>query len=319
MQSQNSHPDPTIDPALPADVLPTSPVPAARIIPTRNPPIWRSAAWLVPLAALALFIAIAWRAQAERGPTIRIFFEQGHGVQPGDPLSLRGVRVGEVRRVLVSRDLSRVEVVATLTPHAEGVATQGTKFWIVRPEVSLRGVTGLDTLLGPRYIECAPQTSNNTEDTAQRRAYVFEGLASPPESRLAPPGSTIIVLNTNNRGSLTPGTPILYRGMRVGEIHSFELVPVATHVRVTAVIDPAYAHLIRDNVRFWNASGFGVDFGVISGLTLRTASLESLITGGVAFAIPNNPGRIVSNGHEFELADEANPAWLRWNPAITPP
>src|SRR5262245_27244074 len=107
--------------------------------------------WVLPLlAAIATgaFVFDAWR---QRGPLITIEFAQGAGIGPGDPVMLRGVRVGEVRAVRVSRDLAHVDVEARLRNDATGLTAEGTRYWIVRPEISAGRVAGLDTIFGPRY------------------------------------------------------------------------------------------------------------------------------------------------------------------------
>ncbi|MFG0283942.1 MAG: MlaD family protein, partial [Phycisphaerales bacterium JB039] len=111
-----------------------------------------SLAWIWPVLALALAGWLGWGAMQARGPVINIRFAQGAGIEPGDPLTYRGLDVGAVREVRLSPGLGSVVVEAELKPHAAGLAREGAKFWIVRPSVSLRRVSGLETLIGPRYI-----------------------------------------------------------------------------------------------------------------------------------------------------------------------
>ncbi len=46
--------------------------------------------------------------------------------------------------------------------------------------------------------------------------------------------------------------------------------------------------LIRENTKFWNASGIHVSGGIFSGLSVSTESLEGLMAGGIALTTPNN-------------------------------
>lgn len=73
---------------------------------------------------------------------------------------------------------------------------------------------------------------------------------------------------------------------------------------------------MRDNSRFWVASGVGVDWGLFSGLSVRADSLDALIEGAVAFATPNRPGDRVSGGHGFALESEPDSKWFEWDPSI---
>ena len=67
-----------------------------------------------------------------------------------------------------------------------------------------------------------------------------------------------------------------------------------------------------------NASGLRVKGGVFSGISVTTESLESLMTGGVAMATPENPdmGGRVTAGHRFRLHAELKDEWLGWRPVI---
>jgi hypothetical protein len=67
---------------------------------------------------------------------------------------------------------------------------------------------------------------------------------------------------------------------------------------------------------FWNSSGISADFG-LSGLHLHAESLESLLTGGVAFATPDSSGHAVKAGSVFKLHPEFKEKWLAWDPPLT--
>ncbi len=287
---------------------PTTMLPEARIVPRRS---WASWAWIAPLLALLVVGALVYEAIRQRGLPITITFRDGRGLSANDPVNCRGVQVGVVERVRLSPNLEGVSARVRLYPDAEALAAEGAAFWIVRPEVSLRGVTGLDALLGPRYIEVAPAPTGSARQTR------FTGLESPPRLNAAAPGSLTIVLLAPRRGSVSIGSPVTYRDVRVGSVFDIRLAGDATRVEISAAIDPPYVELVRDTSQFWNASGVGVDFGLFGGLTLRADSLESILTGGIAFATPSKrPGSTVKAGHRFDLAAQVDPEWLTWDPVI---
>lgn len=283
---------------------------AAPLASVERAPRRLSWVWLVPFLALALLgTYLGVEVSKEKGPSISITFQDAAGLETGAALIHRGLKVGIVREVELTETLESVRVRADLAPHAAGLAREGAKFWVVRPEVSLAKVEGLETLLGPRYIAVRP-----AEDGAPP-ARSFAGDEGPPPRD--PDGSLEIVLLARSAGEIVPGTPVLYRGMPVGVVRHKELAADATRVRVTASIDPAHSKLVRENTRFWNASGVGVDFGLFRGLTLNAGTLDSMLQGALRFATPNRPGEPVQAGHEFELASEPDSSWLDWSPEIT--
>jgi paraquat-inducible protein B len=110
--------------------------------------------------------------------------------------------------------------------------------------------------------------------------------------------------------------PVTYREVTVGKVVGFELGQTADRVLIHILIEPRYAGLVRGGSRFWNSSGFGFDWGLFKGATVRTESLETLIDGGIAFATPDgeqmgNPARPQQT---FALFDKPEDAWLQWAP-----
>ncbi|MBX3402233.1 MAG: MCE family protein [Phycisphaeraceae bacterium] len=270
--------------------------------------------WFVPVLAVGLVGVLFFQAYAQRGPLITINFANGEGLRAGDPVSFRGVQVGKVREVLLTPDLAGVSTRVELNKDAAGLAVEGSRFWVVRPELSLTRVSGLETLLGPRYIEAEPGPAGAPA------ARSFQGLQTPPRGagRGLPgaEGGLELTLSGTRLGSVTPGSPVVYREVRVGSVLAADLSPDSRTVDVQVRIDPAYVHLVRENTRFWNVSGIGLDLG-LGGLKLRAGSLESVLAGGIAFATPNRPGQPVAPGHRFELAESADDSWLKWTPDLT--
>ena len=74
-------------------------------------------------------------------------------------------------------------------------------------------------------------------------------------------------------------------------------------------IQPQYAHLVKENSRFWNASGIQVK-GDLSGFKFRTESLASIISGGIAFQTPEDVNDVsgVENFTEFPLYEDYDEA-----------
>jgi paraquat-inducible protein B len=281
----------------------------AAVVVKRGWTIWP---WLIPIGAAVTLAVFAWQALAMRGPLVTIEFADGNGIAPGDPVSFRGVRVGDVTAVRLSEHLSKVAVEARLHRDAAGLAAEDSQWWIVRPEISAARVSGLDALLGPRYLEVSPGSGGVK--------YKFAGLDHSPgggrDAQSAATGALELVLEASQRGSLAVDSPVLYRGMRVGSVRSMALGGTAQTVDVVVVIDAEYRALVRANSKFWSAGGIGVDFGLMRGLSVRAGSLESLVVGAVAFATPTKIGDEVESGHRFPLAAESKQEWMEWSPAV---
>lgn len=297
----NTRPSHPADPASGSDEIPVALVRPRRI----------SLVWLLPVVAL---LGIGWamfhQFTQQRGPMITITFTRADGLEPGAEIVHRGIAVGVVRAVRLTPDLGAVRVTAELRPDARGIARDGTGFWVVRPEVSLSRVAGLETLLGPRYIAARPGPA----DAPMVRT--FTGLDGPPAAPESADDALLIRLVAHQAGTLGPGAPVVYRGVPVGVVREVSLAEDARSVVATAAIEPGFARLVRTNSRFWLTSGVGVDWGLFSGLSVRADSIDSLLRSTVSLATPDRPGPVVTQGHEFGLADEPEDRWLKWDPSL---
>jgi len=223
------------------------------------------------------------------------------------------VQIGEVRSVRLASDARTVIVDLDVAPNASGVAVEGTMLWVVRPEVSLRGVSGLDALFGPRSIAVEPGPVGGARKTS------FDGLTEAPPLPTPSDGSLVLTLRGTRRFSLGPGSPVAYRDVQVGQVLEYRLAADAATVELTVTIDAEHAHLVRANSRFFSLSGISADWGIFKGLDVRTDSLESVVVGGIGFATPDRPGQAVASGHEFELSEAPEDGWLKWQPRIASP
>ncbi len=244
-----------------------------------------------------------------RGTSVEIRLDRGDGLGAGTPIRYKGLEVGEVDSVTLSDDLGHVVLRARITAAESRIARAGTQFWVVRPELGLMRTANLDTLVSGPYLEVAPGTSGAA---AQAR---FVGQEREPQK--AGEGLAL-VLSAARLGSIKPGNAVTYREVKVGEVTGYELGQTADRVLIRVLIEPRYAALVHTGSRFWETSGFGVDFSLFKGASLRTDSLESLIEGGVAFATPDGErmGQRALPGQTFALFKEPQEEWFDWAPKI---
>ena len=267
----------------------------------------RSWAWLVPLLAMIGAVAFLARAWDQRGTPITIHFQDGHGIEAGDSMRYRGIEVGRVHEVRLARGMGGVDVRVQLEESSADLARTGAGFWVVRPRIAAGAVSGLDTLVGARYLTVDPPP------VEAPRATHFVGLEEEPLR--SPEGSLELTLEADAGGGVARGAPVTYRRQPVGRVLEVGLSGDARLVEVSISIDPAYAGLVLENTRFFETSGLDLDFG-LSGLELSVESLEALIAGGVGLATPEENAPPATSGQRFPLYASADPEWLQWRPAL---
>ena len=151
-----------------------------------------------------------------------------------------------------------------------------TEFWLVKPEISLAGVSGIEALLSGNYITFRPARG--------KPEHRFHALDDAPPLAEGKPGLHIS-LDAPDGGSLIPGSPVYSRHIHVGEVERVMLKKDGNAVQIDLYIEPEYASLVRTNTHFWNVSGVHVH-GPLSHLKVETDSLLAILKGGVAFSTP---------------------------------
>ena len=249
---------------------------------------------------------------ADKGREIRLYFSSGASLSKGTEIKYEGIKVGEVTAVELDQSMQGVVVSARLAPSAKAIAREGSRFWVVKPQLGLVGTRNLETLVTGAYISVLPGSGDVLTE--------FIGFERAPPLR-APAKGLNVILSADQRGSLKEGVKVFYRDIPVGEVYGFELSSDARRTLIHINIEPRYATLVRRNTRFWNSSGVAINFGLFTGTTIRSKSVESLLEGGIAFATPEGRGEdglappAEANQH-FPLHADVEPSWLRWAPAI---
>ncbi len=278
---------------------------------TRRPRWQISLIWLVPLLAALIGLSLVVGSWMSKGPHIVISFQDAQGITAGKTeVKYKNVVIGKVSNISLSRDRRLVLVGVDLDKNAATFATQGSRFWVVRPRVGAGGVSGLGTLLSGPYI--GADTGGSTQRQTQ-----FKGLETPPPLTHNESGGSFY-LTTDNLGSLDIGSPVYYRRIQVGRVVAYHLDDDGKGVTIQVFIKAPDDKFVTTDTHFWNASGINVSLSA-SGLKVDTQSLVSLVSGGIAFQTPGGDGgdhAPAPTGSRFKLFDDKETAM---QPADGPP
>lgn len=254
-----------------------------------------SSVWVVPLAALAVAGWLVWKHYADRGPVAHVRFETADSIESGKTeVRLRSVRVGFVESIDLAEDLRSIVADIRMDPEYAGLLRQDSRFWVVKPRFSASSISGLSTIISGAYIELEPGES-------RIMAQHFDGLEEPPVTSATVPGLRLTLV-AEDAGSLAVGSPIYYRGFEVGRVERRSLDIDNRSIRFEVFIEEDYASLVREGTCFWNTSG--IDFAAgADGFKLSTSSLQAMLSGGAAFAVPKGgtAGEPASNGDIYKL------------------
>lgn len=229
-------------------------------------------------------------------------------LSPGLPIRYLGITIGQLESLALGEGNNQVIAKAVLYPeYVKDFARLGSRFSVVSPQISAAGVNHLETLLQP-YINVdpgkgRPQRSFELQESTITDARYLDGLN--------------VVMDAPEGGSLTVGTPVLFRGIEVGTVTGTSLGSMADRVQITLRISKKYQHLVRNNSVFWLASGYNLKFGLIGGV-VKTGTFQQFIQGGIAFATPPTVPLApqATSGKHFLLEDEEPKDWRKWGTAL---
>ena len=263
----------------------TQRLPSAVVLPRSAPgrrfPAWLrlpSLVWLVPAVAALLGIWLAIHALRQRGPTVTITFATAEGLEAHrTTIKYKSVNIGIIKSVDLLADRSGVVVTAELTRQVEGLLVDDARFWVVRPRVSMAGVSGIGTLISGAHIGF----DRGSAETSRRE---FVGLEAPPTT-IADRRGQRFVLHADDAGSLDVGSPLYLRRLQVGQVTRLALDQRGEGVVLEVFVDAPHDQRVTTQTRFWNASGVDLSLSA-RGLRLDTQSLASVLLGGVALETP---------------------------------
>ncbi len=170
---------------------------------------------------------------------IQVRFESGDGIQANKTEVLyKGISVGKVTDLHVSKDIKGVVATIEIKKEAQEYLSKDTRFWLVKPRVSLAGVTGLEA--GRGFAVVADEVRNlahRAQESAQQIQKMIEELqigareavATMTESQRYSLESVEIANRAGERlGSVTS---------RIGEIDSMNQSVATATEEQTAVVD----------------------------------------------------------------------------------
>lgn len=257
--------------------------------------LWDSASliWAIPIVALAIGLAAAWQIYDQQGPLIEVSFTDAAGIRVQETqLRYRDLKVGTVEQVRFSDDLAKVVVSIRIDKDLAHYIDSDALFWVARPQVSTRGVSGLDTVLSGVYIQ------GNWDNIVSSPRSRFEGLDDAPLLGLGRQGITFKLQSA--KGLPGAGTPILYKNVEVGVIGETSFSADGTGVTADVVIYEPFNDFVTTSTRFWDISGFSFTLDA-AGAQLNFTSLASLISGGVTFETIGSGGERLTEGAVYDL------------------
>ncbi len=229
--------------------------------------------WIVPFIALIIAAWLAYQYFSELGPEIKISFPANEGLNAGQSqIKYRNVPIGTIKKIVLQKDGEGVTVIARMEKSAVPYLNSNAKFWIVKPEVGMSGVSGLDTLISGTYINMHSEKGGKSQK-------IFSGLSE--GYRYSEEGK-YFQLTAPSGYNIKEGTPIFLKNIQVGQVEHINISLDGQSVEFAIFIKQHYVAYVHRSSKFWVTSAIDVSF---SGgrLDVNMAPVTSLVQGGIEF------------------------------------
>ena len=240
------------------------------------------------------------------GVPISITFQNGRGMRAGQTrLTYLGIPVGIVHELKTVG--GQVQVIARLNPGFDFLRLAGAGFTLVEPQISLKGVSGLETILTGVVIECEPGRGSSLKTS-------FTGRVPKDENLVVEQSEAGRKFRLVSRATSTgQGAPVLYRDLQVGVVLDKKLTKDGKNIELVVGIESEYMHLVRQNSVFWEERGLRGSIGFFN-INLRSSMPLPVEGGGgsIAFGAPDNAGPPAAANAAFTLYDKPQREWRKW-------
>jgi len=260
------------------------------------------------------------------GLSINIHFDDPSGLKVNSKVIYQEQEVGVIERLLFNDTKTGATALVLLNDLGVKYAKAGSQFWKVEPEIGLVGSKNVSALLDGAFITLLPSNQYATDIHPAEVHTTFTALDLAPTVTALPYGLNVQLV-TNRLGSVRVGNPILYRQVKVGSVIGIGLSDNADSVNVYINIAKRYAPLVKSSSKFWNTSGIKIKAGLLSGIDIDSESIETLISGGIAFSTPPTdqsddtikPSLTAGDNswpYSFSIYQSVDSDWLTWQAKI---
>jgi len=242
--------------------------------------------WIIPLISILVAGWLIYKYYSSLGPLITIKFKNSGGLEPKrSVVKFRDVVVGKVEKIKILKNSESVLVYVRMQKEIKPFLNYTTKFWVVKPQIGLNQIRGLDALFSGPYIQMYAQPKIFAQEN-------FRGLDEPPIDSAILNGK-ILTLTADSTYGLSEKLPVYFKHLKIGTIRKIKISKNAK-VKIIISINKKYIHFINDSTKFWNIKKIDISLNK-NFLQLSIPTLKELMFGGIVLDTPDKSKTLTKN------------------------
>jgi paraquat-inducible protein B len=203
-----------------------------------------------------------------------------YGIGVNSDVKYRGVPVGRLTNITLNKDKVIFELY--IRKKFAHLIKSKNKFYVTgRMEAELKGSNmTLDMPPLSDFVIGAINFISDGDNKAQSIYHLYPDKSAASIAKYNQGGAVSYHLFAKKLPNIKINSPLLYHNISVGRIRQYSLTDTGVDIEIQ--VDKRYKHLVNNHSVFWEQSGIDINAS-LSGISIKTGSIESIVQGGIAF------------------------------------
>jgi paraquat-inducible protein B len=209
---------------------------------------------------------------AGRGISITIALPESHGIaNNGASLLFKGLEIGVINNVYLSEDREQIFAKATVEPMFADLLNTGSSWVIEEAKLSVTKLENLSNLIKGNHLSLIAGEG----EKARRFVAIRQNELSVQTNN-----AQLITLIADQSFGLSSGSPLVYKGIQVGEVSTVSLT--GNEVAIEVLVEKEFSSLIKNGNRFYLSSQISAQFAD-GALNVDIPPIPQLLAGSISF------------------------------------
>jgi len=241
----------------------------------------------------------------EQYVNITFLSKEDTGLKIGSSIIYKSINIGQISDMKLVDD--EIVLDALIIKKYKNLLAKDSIFWIEDISININNIKNPSAIISGAFVKLLKGKSTEISN----KFYINH---TAPVSTVKKEGLRVVV-KASKLSSLTIGSPVFYRQIKIGSVEAYRLSEDSKGVELKLFIDKCYTYLIRKNSIFYNATAIGMDISLF-GVKISTETISTMINGGITMVVPNIPEEKVEELYEFKLYDKPEEDWLDYTPEL---
>ena len=224
-----------------------------------------------------------------KGEHFKLSAKESFKLKSGVNVIHKDIVIGTLRKFQLSKDNQDVEFEIVIANKYKNLVNDSSNFYIqgaMEMGASFKGVyLNIGSITSMVNGGIVLKTDNANAVLTRKNFKLYDSFKAYQNSTYTKDGGKFFTLISDKLDSVQDNSPVLFKGIKVGKVVSYTLNKNTNKINIKIYIKKEYSDQINQSTNFYNMSGVEVKAS-LDGIKISTGSLESIVTGGIAFKTP---------------------------------